>query len=559
MRLGFDGAVKLGVPLPLDVRLPPLAPAGPAELVIEAPALGPEAGAVVTSTVVPFAAVPGAARAFHVPVVLADIRRPLLVRVRVRGREVLRREVAIDPARVGGRVVVALAHAPPSPAALRRVPGRTVVASVAPEELPRAFQEYAGIDLLVARDLDPARLDDAQRDALLTWIRLGGRLLLIPPPGTPAPAFLDRVLPATLVETGAAPTLAPRSGAGVFLAGARPVAASAPTGWGRVTVWAVDPDAPSGLSRADRLRLWAAAVGPPSPPIVDVAAAAARLPQSTPLDPMVHVEAGAAILFYVAALYGIGRRYPSLPGVVASIALVCLGAGVFLALARDARSRAATLTQATFLEQAPGTGLARAVTVAAVAVPYGGPFRVRAPRGTVAAPVAPAGDLRVEPGDQGPMLSGRLRPGEGARALSAIGAVPLLARAHLAPDGETLTVDLGGDRVRRAEVRWGDRTYLLGDLPPGASTRRLLPPQWKPLGEAGDGPERAWIFRGEQPDGIVEAGTPMLVGEIERAGPAFAWMGGGVSGRRLTILLVPLGPLRGAATRGAPEAASERR
>ncbi len=137
--------------------------------------------------------------------------------------------------------------------------------------------------------------------------------------------------------------------------------------------------------------------------------------------------------------------------------------------------------------------------------------------------------------------------------------MPLRARAHLAPDGETLTVDLGENRVHRAEVRWGDRTYLLGDLPPGASRWRLLPDRWKPLAEAGDTPERAWIFRGGQPDGIVEARTPVLVGDLERAGPAFAWVDGGVSGRRLTILLVPLGLPRGTAMRAAPGVAGERR
>ena len=47
MRLGWDGMVKIGVPVPLDVELPPAAWTGPGELVADAPALGPEVGRVV--------------------------------------------------------------------------------------------------------------------------------------------------------------------------------------------------------------------------------------------------------------------------------------------------------------------------------------------------------------------------------------------------------------------------------------------------------------------------------------------------------------------------------
>src|SRR6202011_2849377 len=96
-RLGFDGIVKIGVPLPLDVTLPPLSETGPAELSADAPTIGPEVGRVVTSTVFPFRAVAGAARLTHATVVISDPRRPLLIRVSIGGREILRRAVPISP------------------------------------------------------------------------------------------------------------------------------------------------------------------------------------------------------------------------------------------------------------------------------------------------------------------------------------------------------------------------------------------------------------------------------------------------------------------------------
>src|ERR1700737_2453296 len=46
VRLGFDGIIKIGVPVPLEVVVPPLDLAGPAEFAVDAPALGPEAGRV---------------------------------------------------------------------------------------------------------------------------------------------------------------------------------------------------------------------------------------------------------------------------------------------------------------------------------------------------------------------------------------------------------------------------------------------------------------------------------------------------------------------------------
>jgi len=603
VRLGFDGVVKVGVPIPLEVEVPAVPSGGAssehlaAELLVEAPGLGPQAGTVVATTVVRFDAMPGAPRVFHVPVVLSDVRRPLVVRVLIAGREVLRRPVEVDPARVGGRVVVTLSREPMDLAFLHRLPGRVVVSTVGPEMLPHLWQEYTAVDLLAVRDLDEARVDDAQREALLTWIRLGGRLLLIARPGAPAPGFLDPVLPAVIQKTRSVPTLAGltsrygaglppgpypvatlllRPGAEVVRSAGVPLIAAAPAGRGRVTVWAFDPAAPPFPAWPGYLTLWANVLGLPPTPLVDVAAAAGHLPQSTPLDPIVHAEAGIVILLYIAAVFATGRRYPSILGVAASLMIVFGGIGVFAALAAHVRARATTLTQVTFVEEATGMGVARATVVAAVAVPYGGPFRVRAPRDAIAAPVATAGDLRIERATGGTVLSGRLRLGERARTLYAVGVVPFSVSGSLGADSQTLTVDLGPHRLRHAELRWRGLIYPLGELPPGASAHRLLPDRWsRPPNLDADDRARAWIFRGEGGAAIaaiMDATAPVLVGESSSAAPAFSRVGSvaqalsteqGVRpagpGQQLTILLVPLSPQPIANTRDLLAAPEKRR
>ena len=165
---------------------------------------------------------------------------------------------------------------------LSRLEERVVPVYADADALPHRWQEYGAVDLLVIRDLDPARLDDEQRDALATWVRLGGRLVVIVRQGVPAPAFLDDILPADAedvrsltVAGGAAAspdaawppgpytvtTLAPRPGAAVMRLGGIPVIASATVGLGWVAVWGVDPWQPPLAGWAGRQALWVGALG----------------------------------------------------------------------------------------------------------------------------------------------------------------------------------------------------------------------------------------------------------------------------------------------------------
>ena len=109
-------------------------------------------------------------------------------------------------------------------------------------------------------------------------------------------------------------------------------------------------------------------------------------------------------------------------------------------------------------------------------------------------PAAASGDLRTTLTDAGTVLEGTLPAGAETRAFQSLAVVQFAARAEMSADGRTLTVDVGPERVGRAELRWGDRTYWLGDLPPGASTHAIDPSR---LGAAdGDSERRPASARG---------------------------------------------------------------
>ena len=567
VRLGFGGIVKIGVPAPLDVVLPPLGRTGPAELAADAAALGPEVGRVVTSTVVPFHAVAGAAQIVHAAVTINDPRRPLLIRVSVAGQEVLRRAVPISPERVAGRLLVALADDDVGLAALHRLPGRVEAVSIPAGALPRTWQEYSAVDLLVIRDLDPAALDAAQQDALRTWVYLGGRLAVIVRPSSRVPSRLEPLLPATAGDArtlrglpaltaaygGLLPpgpltvtALVPRSGARRVTQGALTIMASWVAGKGRVIVLGIDPLRPPLLAWSGRLRLWDEALGKEAVPVVDPAVVAELLPVGTPLDPLAHAEVGGGIVLYIALLLGLLRWRPTLAGAAGSLVLVALAVGAFALLAGAMRARSATLVQVTILEPVAAAQAARATTVGVVAVPYGGRYRVLAARGMIAQPITPSSSLRIELARDRTELTGILRLGEPARPFEAIGLVPVPISASLSADGRHLMADLGSLRARHVELRRHNRIYRVGDLASGRSVTEIRPDGWSSVTEGGRTVSelsqhvRDAIFQGPAAGAILSGTTPVLVGEIEQVAPVFTLGGAATPGQRLTILLVPL-------------------
>ena len=559
VRIGFAGAVRVGVPVPVRIALSSLPVGGRATLVIDAPGMGPQEGPVVETTVVPFEAVAGTLQSFDVPVVLSNIRRPVTVRVAVSGREIVRRSVAIAPSLVGGRVVVALSDEHAGLESLSDLDRRVVSVYVDADGLPHRWQEYSAVDLVILRDLDPGRLDNEQREALTTWVRLGGRLMTVARPGVEVGAFLDRLLPSDAggvrtLSVGSAPgpadaawppgryaarVLAPRPGAAVVRLGGVPVIAKSRVGSGWSEEWGVDPWQPPLAAWPGRRALLVEALGQPAHPLVNIDAVADVLPAGTPIGPGIHALTGGAIVAYLGVLYLIARRVPARWRTFASIGVVVIGAGAFWWLADAVRGRSTSVAQVTFFEPAPGMDVSRALTVGVVSVPYGGSYRAHAVPEDVVGPVAASGDLRTTVTDAGTMLEGTLPPQGQNRAFQALAAVQLSARAEMDPDGRTLTVDVGPERVRRAELRWRDRTYWLGDVAPGVSTRTLNPSAWIPLSDIDSSlPGRSWIFLGPTGDAIMKPTTPVLVGEIPHTVPVFGLMDGGTVNDRPAILLL---------------------
>jgi hypothetical protein len=566
VRVGFGGMVKLGVPVPLHTVISPPLPSGRAELIVEAPALGPQAGRVVLSSVVPFQAVAGASRVFDIPIVINDPRHPVAVIVSVDGREILRRAIPIAPEQVGERLLVALSDDRAGPASFRR-PSGIVVAYVDGNALPRRWQEYAAVDLLVIRDVDPAAVDRVQQDALLTWVRLGGRLLLIARPESRFLPMLDSVLPAApggaravaslsaltarfggVFPPGPHPIVAlrPRPGTRILAQSGLPIIVAGNAGAGKVTIWAFDPWLPPYLAWSGRVRLWEETLGAKAAAGLDPGALVEQLPLGTPLDPLAHTEVGVAIALYIVVLLSFLRWRRTIAGAAGGLLIAMLGVAAFVLLADTVRDRSATLAEATVLELAAGSDTARATTVAAVAVPYGGRYRVTASHEMFATPVAPAGDLTVELTANATVLTGLLRSGAPPRALQAVGAAPVGASAWWSAGGRRLDLALGTLRLRAAELRWHDRLVPLGELPPGRSVREIPADAW--AAAAGDDKTlsefsahlRDAIFRGPTGDAILNGAAPVLLGELRWAAPVFLLDDARAPGQRLTILLMPL-------------------
>ena len=566
--VGFDGAVRPGTPAPVDVQTPPMPGDGAAQVIIETTALTPRTGRAVVSTVVPFRAVAGVVERLRVPIVIQDVRRPLRVRVMLDGRRIAAAAIPFDPARVAGRLVVLVSDTRAGLGVLREIDERAVDAYVAPGALPGRWQEYASVDLVVLRDVDPARLSDAQRDALVTWVRLGGRLVVIARPGRgPLPAFLLPVLPAHLGAAGvlghaddlaakygaalpagpiAAVALVPRPRVEVVRAGGRPVIASAAAGDGYVSVWGIDPTAAPLADWAGRLRLWSEALGAPVPALVDPSVLADRLSPRIPVDRRLHIVAGLLIALYVGGLAIVRRRRPTLAGAAAGVVAAALAVVVFANLAASARARSTALTQVAVLQQARDAPAARVLVVAAAAVPYGGPIAALAPPGTVAAPVTMIGDLSVQWRNETAVLAGQVRP-DLPWVFQALAAIPLSASARFDAGAETLSADLGPAGLRHAGLWWHGFVYAVGDLPAGQSTRRIAGGGWRRAAEiVADDASPARFFRApdsQAPGVIAQLAHPVLVGRWPGRPPAFALVAGPRSGGQElqdTILVIPV-------------------
>ncbi|MBX3030620.1 MAG: hypothetical protein KF809_10700 [Chloroflexi bacterium] len=157
---------------------------------------------------------------------------------------------------------------------------------VAPEDLPARPEAWAAIDRLVWQDVDPARLTDGQRDALVTWVGAGGSFIaaggqtgLAGVTGLPEPLLPFRPeatidVPATDLATLTGPLATGTAslpalsgplvrGGALATSGDRVIGAQASIGQGRSVLMGIDPGSPA-IGDPGAIGVWRQALGPMS-------------------------------------------------------------------------------------------------------------------------------------------------------------------------------------------------------------------------------------------------------------------------------------------------------
>jgi hypothetical protein len=198
----------------------------------------------------------------------------------------------LKTARLGWPAIAVMAEGPAILRALRGIelpyqglPVPIVVSELVPAQVPRSGRLLEAITGLVVEGSGPVDLTDAQRAAVLEWVRGGGHLIVS---GGPAAVHALRVipdgaLPVSSIEfrgaadisalgrwmamanlPGSAPVSAFRAEGGAVLAGSadRPLAWRTRVGKGSVTILAIDPALEPMASWSGATALWKTALAP---------------------------------------------------------------------------------------------------------------------------------------------------------------------------------------------------------------------------------------------------------------------------------------------------------
>ncbi len=457
------------------------------EIVVEVPLQGYDAPLSFRR---PVRVLPGAPQRIAVDVFVPDARRALTVRLVASGREVTRREVPLSASRAVEAVVLALTHEPAGLEFLADLPRKIRAAYITEGDLPVQWQGYAGVQLLVVRDLDERAVSPPQQRALEQWVVQGGRLLVTggAPLAVLRAPWLLRMLPADpagltdvqgrdvlpgLRGPISATTLKLRRGA----AGG-PMGARWRWGAGHVLVWAFDPFAPELRSWSGRAAMWAAALEAPVRLWVATAEIGSALPSSRPLAGAIQVWLAGLSIVYVVAVRRVLRHagrarggWLAVPGIAVCFMTVMYG------FALQARRAGTSVVEASIAEVIPGTGLARVRTFASLISPYGGAFQLTM-----------ADDVWIQPVEPRPLtfdapsaISGSA-PASGLRVDAVqVVAMPLNGRTAVSDAGLRVEIDnRGGLSITDAQIFRGGQVYRLPRI--GATLSTLLDPtRWEPF------------------------------------------------------------------------------
>src|SRR3989454_10941025 len=172
--VGWAGWIPVRAWLPVLVHLQVSTPVD-GEIVVEVPVQGYDAPLSFRRPVRLLSCAP---QRIAVDVFVPDARRALTVRLVASGREVTRREVPLSASRAVEAVGLALTHQPAGLEVLAGLTRQIRAAYITEVDLPVQWQGYAGVQLLVVRDLDERAVSPAQQRALEQWVVQGGRLLV---------------------------------------------------------------------------------------------------------------------------------------------------------------------------------------------------------------------------------------------------------------------------------------------------------------------------------------------------------------------------------------------
>ncbi len=507
--IGFAGRARLGAWTPVWIEVTAPASGVDGTLTVEAPS---PAGQPVLGFSTPVRAAPGARVRVFVPAMFSDPRTPGTVRLDDAGGRLA--VVPLPRLRPVDEIVLVLSTEPLGAEAAAARAGRIDVAYVTPEVLPPVWQAYEAVRLLVVRDLDERRLDDAQRTAIHQWMWTGGRLLAMP-------AGDDR-------RHLRGPTLQPLLSRAV----------TGQVGRGRVTVWERDGADPAVRGGAEAQQAWdrLLAQGGPAP----VPSLEQTLPPGRAVPLRTHLLVGVLVLGYVVVLRRLSRALAALSGASMLAAALLIAAATVGAgrLGLVARRDASGVVSSVVIESIPATAHGLLMVSARTVSSHSGPFEVGAIGDLLLRPAPPASIVVTHGAEVGVRGSGSVQ-------LTGTAVVPLAITGTIGAQGGTTTVSVTNRSGQRLESGW---IYKAGQVQPlpaiGEAARMALDDQkWMPR----DRLQRTepnhllllWAFSRLEGDVILKAPPAWLVGWMRDPSLALRWEGRPEA--PLQLVLVPLG------------------
>jgi len=532
--VGFDGRARTGAwtPVWVDVKAPAHGLEGTLTVEAASPAGGP-----ATRYAVPVRAGPDAVVRVFLPAVFHNARAPGVLTLDDAAAGRLAR-VALPRLRPVDEIVLALSRAPLDGARWRVDAQRAAVVYLSAEDLPPVWQAYEAVRVVVVRDLDERRVDEAQRRALHQWVLAGGRLVVMPS-GDDVRALsgptVRPLLPA-VVRVGPRGAIVMRAEAGAQVdgpPGARVVRAR--RGRGDVVLWEWDGSGPTpagAAGTADEAMLQPPV--PAVPPDLE-----GTLPAHRPLPVPVQVGTAVLVLAYVAAVRRLSRFAAGggALGLATAFGMALLAAAGAVALAGAARRAASGPVASVVVEHLRGTEHARVLAVVRTVAAPGGRYVLRLGAGVLVRPTTPTGVTVVTRPDSVDVVgtdSARLV----ATALGPARVRGALNRAYTRAVIETAD----GLRLERGWIHTAGRVHPLPAVA-GRGVLALDAARWTTRDRlARTEPNHAllvWAFSLLESDAILKAHPAWLLGWMRDSAFSVRWNG------RVEVpwqlVLVPLG------------------